>query len=46
MQTDPKVFHLKCLLEGAIYKEIDQEELALQASFQQLLSSFTVMQSL
>ncbi|KAK3087826.1 hypothetical protein FSP39_011165 [Pinctada imbricata] len=30
MQTDPKVFHLKCLLEGAIFKELGQEELAIQ----------------
>lgn len=30
MQTDIKVFHLKCLLEGAIYKELGHEENALQ----------------
>lgn len=30
MQTDPKVFHVKCLLEGALYKELGEEEMALQ----------------
>ncbi|XP_052096836.1 tetratricopeptide repeat protein 39C-like [Mytilus californianus] len=30
MQTDKNVFHLKCLLEGAIYKELGQDEYALQ----------------
>lgn len=30
MQTDNKVYHLKCLLEGAIYKELGDEEYALQ----------------
>ena len=32
MQTDPKVFHLKCLLEGAVYKELGEEEMAIQVS--------------
>ncbi|KAL5013915.1 hypothetical protein ScPMuIL_008185 [Solemya velum] len=30
MQTDPKVFHLKCLLEGAVYKELGENEMAIQ----------------
>ncbi|OPL21419.1 hypothetical protein AM593_08312, partial [Mytilus galloprovincialis] len=33
MQTDKNVFHLKCLLEGAIYKELGQDEYALQVRF-------------
>lgn len=30
MQTDPRVFHLKCLLEGALFKELEEEEMAVQ----------------
>ncbi|XP_076457025.1 LOW QUALITY PROTEIN: tetratricopeptide repeat protein 39C-like [Babylonia areolata] len=30
MQTDPKIFHLKCLLEGAIFKELEETEMATQ----------------
>lgn len=30
MQTDKNVFHLKCLLEGAIYKELGHEDYSLQ----------------
>ena len=33
MQTDIKTFHVKCLLEGALFKELGEEELALQVSF-------------
>ena len=32
MQTDPKLFHLKCLLEGAVYKELGEEDMAVQVS--------------
>lgn len=30
MQTDPKVFHLKCLLEGAIFHQLGEDDMALQ----------------
>ncbi|XP_053383127.1 tetratricopeptide repeat protein 39C-like isoform X2 [Mercenaria mercenaria] len=30
MQTDPKVFHLRSLLEGAIFNQLGEEEMALQ----------------
>ncbi|PVD31804.1 hypothetical protein C0Q70_07222 [Pomacea canaliculata] len=30
MQTDPSVFHLKCLLEGTLYKELGDEDMAIQ----------------
>ncbi|XP_052708904.1 tetratricopeptide repeat protein 39C-like [Crassostrea angulata] len=30
MQTDPKVFHIKCLIEGAVYKELGELEMAVQ----------------
>ncbi|XP_069106835.1 tetratricopeptide repeat protein 39C-like [Argopecten irradians] len=30
MQTDNKSFHLKCLLEGSVFKELGEEELAIQ----------------
>ncbi|KAK3594512.1 hypothetical protein CHS0354_030858 [Potamilus streckersoni] len=30
MQTDPKVFHLKCLLEGSIFKELGETQMAIQ----------------
>lgn len=30
MQTDIKTFHVKCLLEGALFKELGEEEYALQ----------------
>jgi hypothetical protein len=30
MQTDPKVSHVKCLIEGAVYKELGEEEMAVQ----------------
>lgn len=29
-QTDTRIFHLKCLLEGAIHKELGETELAIQ----------------
>ena len=34
MQTDTKTFHIKCMLEGALYKELGEEEYALQVSDQ------------
>ncbi|XP_022308818.2 tetratricopeptide repeat protein 39C-like isoform X2 [Crassostrea virginica] len=30
MQTDHKVFHIKCLIEGAVYKELGELEMAVQ----------------
>ncbi|KAL8581308.1 hypothetical protein ACOMHN_034387 [Nucella lapillus] len=30
MQTDPRMFHLKCLLEGAVFKELQETEMAVQ----------------
>lgn len=30
MQTDIKIFHLKCLLEGSVFKELGEDELAIQ----------------
>ncbi|XP_052764413.1 tetratricopeptide repeat protein 39C-like [Mya arenaria] len=30
MQTDPRTFHLKCLLEGAIFHQLGEEEMAMQ----------------
>ncbi|XP_046377021.1 tetratricopeptide repeat protein 39C-like isoform X1 [Haliotis rufescens] len=30
MQTDHKIYHLKCLVEGSIYKELGEEEMAVQ----------------
>lgn len=30
MQTDHKVFHIKCLVEGAVYKELGELEMAVQ----------------
>ncbi|KAK7091387.1 tetratricopeptide repeat protein 39C-like isoform X2 [Littorina saxatilis] len=30
MQTDHKQLHLKCLLEGAVYKELGEEDMAVQ----------------
>lgn len=32
MQTDPSVFHLKCLLEGTLYKELGDEDMAIQVT--------------
>ena len=32
MQTDIKTFHVKCLLEGSLFKELGEEEYALQVS--------------
>ena len=37
MQTDIKTFHVKCLLEGALFKELGEEEYALQVRLDSLL---------